>query len=50
MCSPAASWRFATFTIKNQVFYQSPLTLGLVNLKPLVPGREFALRHRYGGL
>lgn len=31
---------FSTFKISGQVFYQSALSLGLVNLKPLTPGRE----------
>jgi len=31
--------RFATFRVPNQVFYQSALSAGIVNLKPLVPGR-----------
>lgn len=37
--SRTMAFRFASFPIRNQVFYQSPLSLGLVNLKPLVPGR-----------
>jgi hypothetical protein len=31
---------FSTFKISGQVFYQSKLSLGLVNLKPLTPGRR----------
>lgn len=31
---------FSTFKITGQVFYQSALSLGLVNLKPLTPGRQ----------
>ncbi len=31
---------FSTFKISGQVFYQSALSLGLVNLKPLTPGRQ----------
>ncbi|CEQ39180.1 SPOSA6832_00707, partial [Sporobolomyces salmonicolor] len=30
--------RFAAFKVPNQVFYQSTLSAGIVNLKPLVPG------------
>ncbi|KAM0754618.1 HIT-like protein, partial [Meredithblackwellia eburnea MCA 4105] len=36
-------FRFASFPIANQVFLQSSLSLGLVNLKPLVPGRTYVL-------
>lgn len=32
---------FSTFKISGQVFYQSKLSLGLVNLKPLTPGRKY---------
>lgn len=40
----AGPFRFASFSIVNQVFFQSSLSLGLVNLKPLVPGRELDVR------
>lgn len=34
--------RFSTFNVANQVFFQSSsrLSFALVNLKPIVPGRE----------
>lgn len=37
--SALSTLRFATFRVPNQVFYQSALSCGIVNLKPLVPGR-----------
>ena len=30
---------FSKFNVSNQIFYYSKLSLGLVNLMPLVPGR-----------
>ncbi|KAK4702964.1 bis(5'-adenosyl)-triphosphatase, partial [Phenoliferia sp. Uapishka_3] len=39
-------FRFASFAIPNQVFYQSALSLGLVNLKPLVPGHVLVIPKR----
>ncbi|SCZ92483.1 BZ3500_MvSof-1268-A1-R1_Chr5-2g07901 [Microbotryum saponariae] len=39
MAPAAPLFRFASFSITNQIFYQSSLSLALVNLKPLVPGR-----------
>ncbi|GAA6008677.1 hypothetical protein JCM11491_003395 [Sporobolomyces phaffii] len=41
-----SSFRFASFKIPNQVFYQSPLSLGIVNLKPLVPGHVLVIPKR----
>ncbi|SGY68737.1 BQ5605_C004g02915 [Microbotryum silenes-dioicae] len=41
MAPAAPLFRFASFSITNQIFYQSSLSLALVNLKPLVPGRAF---------
>lgn len=31
---------FSVFPIHRQIFYTSALSRGIVNLKPLVPGRE----------
>lgn len=42
----ASSFRFATIKITNQVFFQSPLSLGIVNLKPLVPGHVLVIPKR----
>ncbi|ODN80752.1 hypothetical protein, variant [Cryptococcus amylolentus CBS 6039] len=33
-----AKYLFATFDVTTQVFYRSPLSFGIVNLKPLLPG------------
>ncbi|GAA5873559.1 hypothetical protein JCM16303_001164 [Sporobolomyces ruberrimus] len=41
-----SSFRFASFKIPNQIFYQSPLSLGIVNLKPLVPGHVLIIPKR----
>lgn len=41
--SALSTLRFATFRVPNQVFYQSALSAGIVNLKPLVPGRASPL-------
>ncbi|GAA5894919.1 bis(5'-adenosyl)-triphosphatase [Sporobolomyces salmoneus] len=41
-----SSLRFASFKIPNQIFYQSPLSLGIVNLKPLVPGHVLIIPKR----
>jgi bis(5'-adenosyl)-triphosphatase len=38
--------RFSSFNISNQIFYQSKLSLGLVNLKPLVPGHVLVISKR----
>lgn len=39
-----SSLRFSRFNVASQVFYQSQsrLSFALVNLKPIVPGRELA--------
>ncbi|KAM0792820.1 hypothetical protein ACM66B_002586 [Microbotryomycetes sp. NB124-2] len=42
----AGQFRFASFSIVNQVFFQSSLSLGLVNLKPLVPGHVLVIPKR----
>ncbi|KAK4049443.1 Dinucleoside triphosphate hydrolase [Microbotryomycetes sp. JL201] len=42
----AGQFRFASFSIVNQVFFQSTLSLGLVNLKPLVPGHVLVIPKR----
>ncbi|KAK4056277.1 Dinucleoside triphosphate hydrolase [Microbotryomycetes sp. JL221] len=39
-------FKFASFSIVNQVFFQSSLSLGLVNLKPLVPGHVLVIPKR----
>ncbi|GAA5924278.1 bis(5'-adenosyl)-triphosphatase [Sporobolomyces koalae] len=44
--SLSSSFRFASFKIPNQIFYQSPLSLGIVNLKPLVPGHVLIIPKR----
>ncbi|GAA5964434.1 hypothetical protein JCM21900_005743 [Sporobolomyces salmonicolor] len=38
--------RFAAFKVPNQVFYQSTLSAGIVNLKPLVPGHVLVIPRR----
>lgn len=35
-----AALRFSTFEVTKQVFFKSKLSLGLVNLKPIVDNRE----------
>ena len=35
---------FATVEVTRQVFFRTPLSYAIVNLKPIVPGRE----HQYG--
>ncbi|GAA6062302.1 hypothetical protein JCM10212_004390 [Sporobolomyces blumeae] len=44
--SLSSTLRFASFRIPNQVFYQSPLCVGIVNLKPLVPGHVLVIPKR----
>ncbi|BGP00795.1 Dinucleoside triphosphate hydrolase [Rhodotorula toruloides] len=38
--------RFASFRVAHQVFFQSALSYGLVNLKPLVPGHVLVVPRR----
>ncbi|KAI5480587.1 bis(5'-adenosyl)-triphosphatase [Pseudohyphozyma bogoriensis] len=38
--------RFATFPIAGQIFFQSKLSIALVNLKPLVPGHVLVIPQR----
>ncbi|GAA5886214.1 hypothetical protein JCM5296_003520 [Sporobolomyces johnsonii] len=38
--------RFASFKVPNQVFFQSTLSAGIVNLKPLVPGHVLVIPRR----
>lgn len=36
---------FSTFEVTTQIFYRASLSVAIVNLKPLVPGRkDFAKR------
>ncbi|TNY23985.1 HIT-like domain-containing protein [Rhodotorula diobovata] len=44
--SALSTLRFATFRVPNQVFYQSALSAGIVNLKPLVPGHVLVIPRR----
>ncbi|GAA6055000.1 hypothetical protein JCM3770_000487 [Rhodotorula araucariae] len=44
--SAVSTLRFASFRVPNQVFYQSPLSAGIVNLKPLVPGHVLVIPRR----
>ncbi|BGP37177.1 Dinucleoside triphosphate hydrolase [Rhodotorula kratochvilovae] len=44
--SAVSTLRFATFRVPNQVFYQSQLSAGIVNLKPLVPGHVLVIPRR----
>ncbi|KDE08683.1 hypothetical protein MVLG_01141 [Microbotryum lychnidis-dioicae p1A1 Lamole] len=46
MAPAAPLFRFASFSITNQIFYQSSLSLALVNLKPLVPGHVLVIPKR----
>ena len=38
--STSAVLRFSTFDVTKQVFYRSSLSMGLVNLKPIVDNRK----------
>lgn len=38
MTLPKQAIKFGSFTVTSQVFYQSKLSFGLVNLKPILPG------------
>lgn len=40
------SWGQIKIT-SNQIFFRTPLTIGLVNKKPVVPGREFERRRKF---
>ncbi|GAA5996865.1 bis(5'-adenosyl)-triphosphatase [Rhodotorula paludigena] len=44
--SALSTLRFATFRVPNQVFYQSALSCGIVNLKPVVPGHVLVIPQR----
>ncbi|KAH8923132.1 HIT-like protein [Atractiella rhizophila] len=53
--APASSApTFSTFPIDGQIFFASPLTLGIVNLMPIVPGHVLVIpkrvEPRFGGL
>ncbi|KAK4686063.1 bis(5'-adenosyl)-triphosphatase, partial [Tremellales sp. Uapishka_1] len=41
-----ARYLFSTFDVTRQVFYTSPLSLAIVNLKPLLPGHILVIPHR----
>lgn len=32
---------FSTIDVSRQVFFRTPLTYAIVNLKPIVPGRKY---------
>lgn len=42
----SASIKFGTFTVTRQVFYLTPLSFGLVNLKPILPGHVLVCPRR----
>ncbi|WWD16717.1 hypothetical protein CI109_101148 [Kwoniella shandongensis] len=37
---------FAAFDVSRQVFYRSPISIGIVNLKPLLPGHVLIIPRR----
>lgn len=40
--SQAQRYHFSHYDVTDQVFLRTPHAIGIVNVKPIVPGREYA--------